>query len=262
MSIPHEVAHAIFVQVPEVTQEVRDQLLAKLEQKSRTTEQGDAELSRQESILHRMAIDWTEEICADLWGTALAGEEFARSARWTMAGTASSAGLTDATHPPAILRPIIHLQAMEAIAGDKERFAETREYFLEAIKASGSTIPVDSSLKRRFRSVPALMFVQMETVSGILDAMVRDILALPLQTLGGRTMTQLLIAIYTTKKGKRPTQALPDWVKAIKNSDDFLLDFPAELIPSSYATPGVSIFPYPTGIPIVDAIIAAATRAR
>lgn len=76
MAIPHEVAHAIFAQVPEVIDEIKEKLRHDL-LTGAIASGSELELSQRDSVLYHMAIDWTEEICADLVGTALAGEQFA-----------------------------------------------------------------------------------------------------------------------------------------------------------------------------------------
>lgn len=252
MAIPHEVAHAIFAQVPELINEIKEKLKTELNEGRFDAKSDAEEMSRRDHVLYEMAIEWTDEICADLIGTALAGELYAQSACWTMSGTTLTAGITDVTHPPAVLRPIIHLLALSTLMNKKVRFEKTLYYFKREITESGNQVSVDFSLDRRFRSVPALMFVRLETVSDILCHLVQRILTLPLETLFNESLGALLPAIYQLQKAELPSEALPKWGEdpAIKDNE-FVLDFPADLIPS-YTTPGISMFP---DIPIISYLL-------
>ena len=151
LALTHEMFHAILAQVPQVIVEIQRRL----------TEQFiEHEPSRRRRLLFKMAVAWTEEIFCDLGGTALSGLAFARSARRIVAGSESSAGMTDETHPPAILRPVIHLLALDAIGTrDDSMYNEMVASLSYEIQRRE---PIHGArLSRQFRSVPALMFVSM-----------------------------------------------------------------------------------------------------
>lgn len=234
MSIPHEIAHAIFAQIPELIDEIKGKLKAQIEEN---------ESSRREQVLNFFAINWTEEVCADLIGTALAGEAFARSARWIMADSDQTVGITDLSHPPALLRPMIHLHALSILEPTTGEYAQTRQEFEEAVKQSPSQLQVGPTLHRRFRSVPALMFVRMDTMSDILERLVERILTLKLDILYGETMTTLLLAIHQEKRTQLPTGDPEKWGESTDiTADELVLDFPAGFSPD-HMTPGVTTHP-------------------
>jgi hypothetical protein len=238
MAIPHEVSHAVFAQVPELIEEIKRKLKEGVD--------GKEGLSQSQRVLYNMAIQWTEEICADLFGTALAGEANATSARWVMAGSDSMSGVTDETHPPALLRPMIHLLALTSIDGESGgMFAETRRFFEEELKKSPMQIQL---LGRQFRSVPALMFVPIGTVSDVLVDLIEGyLLKMELEILNGNTIEWLLRAINRSAVDELPKASSEDgfdpWGESRDiNSKEFVLDFQAETAPT-YGTPGVSKHP-------------------
>ena len=233
MSIPHEIAHAIFAQIPELIDEIKGKLKAHIEE---------SESSRREQVLNFFAINWTEEVCADLIGTALAGEAFARSARWIMADSDQTVGITDLSHPPALLRPMIHLQALSILEPTTEEYAQTRQEFEEAVKQSPSQLQVGPTLHRRFRSVPALMFVRMGTMSDILERLVDRILTLKLDILHGETMKTLLLAIHQESRTHLPGDPEKWGDSTDITADELVLDFPAGFTPD-HMTPGVTTHP-------------------
>jgi hypothetical protein len=248
MSIPHEVTHAIFVQFPQLIEEIKTRLNSDIDDHvSKQT------LSPRDALLYRIAVDWTEEICADLWGTALAGEKFAKSALWVMASSISMIGITDKTHPPTLVRPIVHLLALRELEADKQRFEEIRQRFQREIEPSQT--PVDLNWDHRFRSVPALVFISMNNVSKILTEIVERILAMPLPSLGGVTMSKVLRTIDESKATPIPFEGWDKWgERANITSDNFVLEFPAELIPT-YTTPGVVNLPDGWDIPWIRDIL-------
>ena len=236
MSIPHEVAHAVFVQVPELMEELNSKVRERLEVK---------EPSRQRRVLYDMVLNWTEEICADLVGTALAGEQFAESARWIMAGPDPAIGVTSATHPPAIMRPVIHLLALARI----EQKVETARFegLREEISASG----IDASvLARHFKSLPALMYVDLATVYDVLFEVVRNLLDVKLKILGSDTLGALLAEIYRTYREtpydtELRDEELENWGEISETeAKEFVIDVPASPVTPAYVTPGISIRPF------------------
>lgn len=254
MSIPHETAHAIFAQIPELIDEIRDKLENDL-QTGEIKSQTGAELTARETIVYRIALEWVEEICADLFGTALAGETFVRSARWALFSSEETVGITDRTHPPAIIRPLVHLMALSTIAPDGKRFDTTRQRLEDELKIASDQGSGNLSLNRRFRSVPALLFVRLETVSTILTDVVGRILEMELTTLDGITMGALLKEIHSSEDTSLPETALPQWGDDPSiTSETFILDFPAELFPM-YTTPGVAILPDGNDLPILKRIL-------
>lgn len=241
MAIPHEVAHAVFVQVPELIEELGSKVRAKLDTTNR---------SRQSMVLYDMVLNWTEEICADLVGTALAGEQFADSARWIMASSDASLNVSNSTHPPAILRPVIHLLALARIEQKVEtvRFDALREGLRTEIGASNTE---SSVLARQFKSVPALMFVKLETVYDALTTVVRHLLDAKLKILGGETLGALLAEIYRARMQPPPDdeksreEELEKWGEIpVAEEKEFVIDFPLAVAAPVYATPGVSNHPF------------------
>lgn len=232
MAIAHEVAHAVFEQVPELINELKRTLKDRFDQTNPT---------RQQQVLNTMALNWTDEICADLFGTALGGGEFASSALWIMASSESTLGFADETHPPAIMRPIIHLLALAKIEQDPQTFYNVRVELQDQIAKAD---PNTRLLSRQFKSIPALMFVKLETVSALLTEFVQAILEQPLTILGDSTFGDLLTGI-SNAPFELPTDLKPeDWGEIPDRlRKDFVLDFPPEALAPAFATPGVSGHP-------------------
>lgn len=231
MSIPHEVGHAVFAQIPELIDEIKQKVKQQFDE---------ANMSRQQQVLYTMALNWTEEICADLIGTALAGENYALSARWIMASSDTTLGVTDGTHPPSLMRPIIHLLALGKIEqkAGYQLFENVRQELQKQIAQ------VDASLlNRQFKSIPALMFVKMETISNVLTDLVQRILEVKLSLLGDLKVGELLVRIAETKIVS-PSGEPTAWGKIPDNErEEFVLDFPTTPLAPTYATPGVSSSP-------------------
>ena len=240
MALPHEIAHSIFAQIPELIEELVGKLKEEID--------ADASLSRSKRVIYTMAINWTEEICADLVGTALAGEAFARSARWVMAGSSSLAGVTDESHPPTILRPIIHLIALSCIQENEpdkeyEDVRIARAYLQEEIKHNHAKVNLlpdsPSRLERQFRSVPALMFVQLKTIYDVLvDLVERRLLNTELDVLNKKTLAALLVEISNVPKKRLPDDKFDPWGEIGIAPGEFVLDSPVTAAPT-FGTPGV-----------------------
>lgn len=256
MAIPHETAHALFSQIPELLEEIGSKLDDALHNGVIRSPLTGKALTARETLIYRMTFEWIEEICADLFGTALAGEAFARSARWAMLSSEDTAGITDKTHPPTIIRPLVHLLALSTMESENKRFEETRKQFQDEIDQASAQGSGELSLNRRFRSVPALIFVRLATVSTILSDVVTRILPMQLATLNGAALSSVLREIYALKEATLPADApLPAWGEdPTITSESFVLDFPAELFPS-YTTPGVTVRPDGWDIPIVRDIL-------
>ena len=236
MAIPHEVAHAVFVQVPELIEEMERKARERLDAKAPP---------RQRRVLYDMVLNWMEEICADLVGTALAGEPFAESARWIMAGPDLALGVTSRTHPPAIMRPVIHFLALARIEQNVE--APLFEALRKEVSASG----IDTNLlARQFRALPALMYVDLGTVYDALVDVVRDLLDTELTILGGVTLGALLAEIYRTHReaahdSEVSSEELESWGKISDlEAKEFVIDMPSSPVTPAYVTPGVSIHPF------------------
>ncbi len=113
LAIPHEVGHYVYWQgcLPPATNEdityIHDAITEEVLQALRSVEIENKSLLS--SLYH-----WREEIFADVYGTLVAGPAFAESAQ-RRALTSSRAGFThnDDHHPPAIIRPYIHLRVLE-----------------------------------------------------------------------------------------------------------------------------------------------------
>jgi hypothetical protein len=242
MAIPHEIAHALFTQVPELIEELTRKLQADLARQT--------DMSRHDRVLNETMIDWTEEICADLLATALAGEAYAQSSCWVMAGSDAMIGITDKTHPPAILRPMIPLIALDAMdgAGAGTEFRQLREYYHGLVKDDKSQPAISAAgnaLERQFRSVPALIFVRMTTMYELLNDFVEQrLLTIDLDILGGQTLKTFLSDIRNAPPAAlADPDNLPAWGDFRNiNADQFVLDFPADTVPT-FATPGVSEHP-------------------
>lgn len=256
MAVPHEIAHALFAQIPELIIEIRTALERALQNGEIKSPKSGGELSAREIVIYRSSFEWLEEICADLFGTALGGEAFVNSALRVMFSSEETVGITDKAHPPAIIRPLVHLLALSTLEAEDKRFEATRNQFDKDIQNASAQGSGEVSLNRRFRSVPALIFVNLETVRYVLNDIVTRILGMELATLGGITLRALLKEIYELDAATLPDPPqLPAWGNDPSiTSEQFVLDFPADVFPT-YMTPGVSIRPGGEVIPIINAII-------
>lgn len=173
-----------------------------------------------------------------------------------MASSQETTGVTDETHPPSIIRPIVHLLALRTIGQGGEHFETIRQQFVGEASRAVAQDTGASSLNRRFRSVPALMFVRLETVSDVLTTIVNHILEMRLEIMKNKSVTEILREIRDSNKTSLPVEAkLPAWGDDPSISEEtFVLDFPAELLPS-YTTPGVSIRPDGYSLPFLRNIL-------
>ena len=192
LAIPHEIGHAVLLQLPGVLEEIRDRLTS-----------SELTLTKRQQVLSSMITGWIAEIWADMVGTALAGNDFASSAIWITATSENNVGIADGRHPPTVVRPFIHLKVLEYLDSHeksmkrapqideiKTTFAESTQNLRKLFIAQ----TVGPRLNRQFRSIPALTFMTLEEVREALEAMVTDLLAptARLDSLGG-TIGEFLV---------------------------------------------------------------------
>lgn len=211
LAMAHEIGHAFLLQLPGVLTDVQRQL----EDQWNISLAAQSQLHRSQA-LRRMMVGWCEEVLADMIGTALAGPEFVESALSVMATPEGEIGLTDGVHPPAPVRPFIHIKVLEHLVDTTPRAssdgswgspenrpdlvpqsaalpAKTSELRAEAEKYVGGSRPLelqaradrvrtqsesifDPHLGRQLRSLPTLAFVTLSDVQQQLEEMVNFVL--------------------------------------------------------------------------------------
>ncbi|MBD2093575.1 hypothetical protein H6F90_00200 [Trichocoleus sp. FACHB-591] len=195
-AIPHEIGHAIFLQIPKLLEELSNKLKEK--QKG---------LSKQQQILAEMINYWLEEILADMIGTALASDAFLISAIWITATSEANVGLADQEHPPTVIRPFIHLKVLEYLEAHNQstisQLKQTKSDYtntLDDLRQQFIMKTVGNRLERQFKSIPVLTFITLDDVKNALEETVELLLkpstdpdALQLAALDNQTIGDLLI---------------------------------------------------------------------
>lgn len=189
-TIPHEVGHAIFEQLPGFIEELRFKTKTKL----------DAPKKPKQALIRSTVLNWLEEMVADMAGTALAGPTFAYSAGWLTIMPDQLIGLTDGYHPLPLLRTYVHGWVLEqldpeaAINFNSELKKVTQDYF-----------------KRPFESLPAVTKVTMGEVKEELLTVVRGVWESPLETIGGATLAEVFQKVYQMKVPPILPDTAPAW---------------------------------------------------
>ena len=175
LAIPHEIGHAVLLQLPEVLEEIRERLTS-----------DERKLTKRQQVLSSMIAGWIAEIWADMAGTALAGSDFASSAIWITATSENNVGMADGRHPPTVVRPFIHLKILEYLDSQEKSMKRAPQIDeIKTIRAESTqdlrelfiAQTVGPRLSRQFRSIPALTFMTLEEVRDALEAVVTDLLA-------------------------------------------------------------------------------------
>jgi hypothetical protein len=199
-TIPHEAADAIFEQIPEVLDELKFVASIRL---------AEGEPTRRQRAVHSVILNWLGEIVADMAGTALAGEAFARSAAIIMAMPDKLVGLTDDTHPVPLLRPSIHAWTLQQISSDP----------VKKLHASLKKITAPH-LDRRFESLPALISVSLEEVHTELLRLVDLTWNTTLKALDNHSLGEVFTAASQKQISRRGADQLFPWGGPVDGEDE------------------------------------------
>ncbi len=230
LAIPHETAHAIFKQIPGFFPNLERQVMDALDS-------AEPEPNRQQAVLHEMIIDWLPEIVADLAGTALCGPDFANNALWVTVSPDSTVSIADKEHPVALIRPYVHLAALNYLAENNPDFKQNNAAKIDDFKASLAEV-VESYLDRRFDSVPALTVVSLKAVKDEMVAVIPLMLSSKLK--GSRKSLGDVLVACATNKPVGDGVALPAWGEiSDEECQHFVLKFPDQMRPDQ-ATPVAS----------------------
>jgi hypothetical protein len=173
-TIPHEVAHAIFEQIPGLDSELKFRIGSGL---------ATGNISNRQKALHPVMLNWLEEVVADMTGTALGGADFAKGAIVTLTPPDKTLESTDDAHAIPLLRPYLHIKTLQKIPAYADEAAEV----LKIIDTLTSTY-----MGRRFESLPAIISVTMGEVRAEMDRLVDLIWDTSLDALGGHSIGEVL----------------------------------------------------------------------
>ena len=221
-TIPHEATHAVFEQIPGLLDELKSKCGSQLAKSG---------ASPRLSCLHPILLDWLNEIIADMGGTALAGEPFARSAAVIMIMPERNVGVTDKRHPIPVVRPYIHAWVLENTHSDKAAGFKT---FLEGL--------TEDYLDRNYESLPAVVSVTLGEVRDELIKLVGFIWGTELETLNGHSIGEVFSAAVRPKTTKAKVvdgaRSLPAWGSPQTSEKEFIFKLvkksgPGSPLPSS-----------------------------
>ncbi|RIK44514.1 MAG: hypothetical protein DCC55_02290 [Chloroflexi bacterium] len=176
-AIPHEVAHAILVQVPEIRSELQEKLPKVLEKRAKTA-------SARQRLLYGMIANWLEEILADLIGCALVGDDYFYSAVFVMTTVRPHSGAADTEHPPSLIRPYIHKKTLEFLQKGRESqkrgvaLKQLSDYIEAAEDPRTQYLSqiVGSQMGQPFKSMPAITYITLGEVRNELEEAVDCVL--------------------------------------------------------------------------------------
>jgi len=192
-TIPHEVAHAIFEEIPDLLDELKLRI-------SIDNRPSAIEPTKKQRAIDSVIFNWLNEIIADMAGTALEGEAFARSAAIIMTVPEKIIARADQTHPAPLLRPYIHAQVL------KKLFSDAAPSFYKSLDKSTSKYQ-----NQPYEGLPAFIDVSLEELLTCLVEIVDRIWDTELKTLGGSTLGKVLTAAAHKKVSKRVIDELPKW---------------------------------------------------
>jgi len=213
-TIPHEAAHAIFEQIPGLTDELRVKTASAL---------ATSKVGKRLRTIHPVMLNWLDEVIADMAGTALASLDFARSASVIMTMPEKTLGITDETHPIPLLRPFIHLWTLQKTS------PETAPEFEEILNAIVSNDQLDIP----FESLPSIVSVSMREVRDELYKLVDLIWKTNLDTLNSHSLGEVFSAVAEMKVSKRLAQELPAWGELRKGDPEVVFRLIGPSNPSS-----------------------------
>ena len=199
-TIPHEAADAIFEQIPEVLDELKFEAGRQL---------AEPEPNRRQGAIHSVILNWLGEIVADMAGTALGGEDFARSAAIIMTMPEKLIGKTDDTHPTPLLRPFIHAWTLQKISSETSSAVDSQVNRISS-----------EYLARRFESLPALISVSMEEVRPELIRLVALIWDSPLKALDNHSLGEVLSEASRKQISRRQAAELFAWGQPVDGEDE------------------------------------------
>jgi hypothetical protein len=236
LAIPHEIAHSIFEQLPEFLPELKSKIKMM------------ADDNRQSKMLYELISDWTNEIVADLIGTALGGPKFVESAiRLATVSNSLAEMATAIEHPPILLRPRIHLEAFKHV--NKLPDGSTNEAAVKPLEDQYKII-ADGQCDNLFTGLRGLTVINCAEVGNALVKVVNKILEANLDSLGNISLGDLLLNCVTKDWQVLPRKMLSSagfkrlrrWrtVELLKSNAPVVLDLP-NTSDLDYAMPIVSI---------------------
>jgi hypothetical protein len=198
-TIPHEVGHAIFEQLPGLLDELRFKTETGLKKPK----------SKKIALIRSIILNWLEEMVADMTGTALDGRRFADSALQLNIMPDQMVGITDGYHPIPLLRSFVHGWVLKQIApGSAAAFDE----HLNLITAD--------FIDRPFESLPAVITVTMREVKDELLTIAAQVWNCKLKSLDRHTLGEVFQAVYQTAAGDPRTP--PAWGTLTEGSDEVI----------------------------------------
>jgi hypothetical protein len=199
-TIPHEAADAIFEQIPEVLNELKFVTGTAL---------ADGEPTKKERAIHAVILNWLGEIVADMAGTALGGEEFARSAAMIMTMPEKLVGRTDDDHPTPLLRPFIHAWTLKNLSSEMASAINSQVHKISSV-----------FLDRRCESLPALINVSLKEVHNELIRLVDLTWKTPLKTLDDHSLGEVFSAASKKEISRKPVTELAAWGEPVNGQDE------------------------------------------
>lgn len=229
LALAHEVGHGVFDQLtgflPELERRVWDHLQL-------------AQPNRQQLVLYGMIMGWLNEIVADLVGTALVGPSFAESAVRLTVSPEATVGIADDEHAVPLVRPQIHLEALDYLSDQVSGYEETYGAEITAFKDHFEAV-VGVRFSRRLESIGALTVVTLDDVRNALVNVLQPVLTSQLDVLGGKSVGQIL-AECATPAVEITSVALPEWGEISEEEcQHFVLNLPQDFSPD-HAAPAAS----------------------
>ncbi len=201
-TVPHEVGHAIFEQIPGLMEELSYKTGAKV--MSGTS-------SQKKKLILSVILKWLDEILADMTGTALAGLPFAESAQQITIMPDKMVGVTDGEHPIPLLRTFIH----GWVLGQTDPKA--------AIDFNGRLAKLtDAYINQPLQSLPAVITVTMGEVKEELLNVVDVMWNCDLETLDGKCLGDVLKAACSIPTPDQAGRALPTWGEFTQKGDNVI----------------------------------------
>lgn len=219
-TIPHEVGHAIFEQLPSLLDELRFKTETGLKQPK----------SKKKGLIRSVILNWLEEMIADMAGTALDGKRFAESALQLNIMPDQVVGITDGHHPIPLLRSFVHGWVLKQLAPDS---AADFDQHLDLITAD--------HIDRPFESLPAVITVTMREVRDELLTIVDQVWGCKLKTLDRHTLGEVFQAVYQTPAPAGKPSMPPDWGTLSEDREEVIFRLIGPTRPTS-PLPGIPLF--------------------
>jgi hypothetical protein len=200
LSIAHELGHLACESMPHLI----DDLKTKLREKWRND-------TAQMAALHDVMIGWTEEILADMFGTALEGYDFAVSASKLALAPESLFVLGDSEHPIRAIRPFVHVDLLNYFAKRQVPMNHSRSA-VERLEGSLTNF-ITPLLGRRVSLNDSVTVLTLDIVREQLQRMTQLILSAKPAAFQGRTVGEVLVACVASAAIDEPAgdPELLDW---------------------------------------------------